>query len=328
MAAETTAEAAPRDAIRALVDAGRRGSAFIILLGLMLAFSLLTDRFATTSNLTNVLIQTAPVVMVTVGMTLVMLTAGIDLSVGSVAALGGALAAGLVTRDGWPVLAAMFVALVLGSGLGLVNGALVVFGRLPPFVATLAMLSVARGLTLAYTEGRPIAIREYADFTFWRDGVIGPIPVPIATALLVLVVAWMVLRMTRFGLHVYATGGNEETSRLAGVPTSRIKLIAYATSGSLAALTGLQLTARLYSAQPRTGVGLELDAIAAAVLGGVSLFGGVGGVVGAAIGALIIGVLGNGLNLLRVPSYHQQVVQGLLLVAAVVIDLYTKRRRR
>ncbi len=306
----------------------RRGSAFIILFGLMFAFSQLTDRFLTASNLTNVLVQTAPVVMVTVGMTLVMLSAGIDLSVGSVAALAGALAAGLVVRDGWSVPLAMVVAVIAGAGLGLVNGALVVFGRLPPFVATLAMLGVARGLTLAYSEGKPIAIREYADFTYWRDGMVGPVPVPVVMASVILLVVWVLLRATRFGLHIYAIGGNEETTRLAGVPTDRVKLIVYTASGFLAALTGLQLTARLYSAQPRTGVGLELDAIAAAVLGGVSLFGGVGGVIGATVGALIIGTLGNGLNLLRVPSYHQQVVQGVLLVIAVIIDLYTKRYRR
>jgi ribose transport system permease protein len=313
--------------VRVLAEVARRGSVFIILLALMLIFSALTDRFLTVSNLTNVLIQTAPVVIVTVGMTLTMLMAGIDLSVGSVAAVTGALAAGLVVREGLPVLLAMAVALIVGGALGWANGALVVFGRLPPFVATLAMMGVARGLALAYTEGKPIAIREYEDFTYWREGMIGPLPVPIVMALVVLASALIALRLTRFGLHIYAIGGNEETTRLAGVPTNRIKLIVYTLSGVTAALTGLQLTARLYSAQPRTGVGLELDAIAAAVLGGVSLFGGVGGVVGATVGALIIGVLGNGLNLLRVPSYNQQVFQGILLVVAVVVDLHTKRRR-
>ena len=192
-----------------------------------------------------------------------------------------------MTRNGLPVELAMLAALALGFGLGLVNGSMVVFGKLPPFVATLAMLGVARGLTLLYTEGKPIA-QLPETFTFWGRGSVGPIPAPVIVWVVVAVLAWLLLTRTRFGLHVYAIGGNMDTSRLAGVPVNRVRLIAYGLSGMLAALAGLLLTARVYSAQPQAGTGLELEAITAAALGGISLFGGVGTIPGAVVGALLV----------------------------------------
>lgn len=304
----------------------QRASGLLILIPLSLILALLSDNFLTVSNLTNVALQTSLVAIVTIGMTLTMLMAGIDLSVGSICALAGAIAAGLMSRNGWPVTSAMLAGIALGAGLGAVNGLLTVYGHLPPFVSTLAMLGVARGLTLVYTEGKPIAGLDKA-FTFWGTGNLGSIPIPIIVWLIVLVLAHLTLRHTRFGLYIYAIGGNEETSRLAGIRISSIKIIVYSLSGALAGLTGLLLTARLWSAQPQMGTGLELDAIAAAVLGGVSLFGGVGNVIGACIGALIVGILGNGLNLLRIPSYYQQVIKGVVFILAVIVDLYAKRRR-
>ncbi len=303
----------------------RRGMVFFILIGLVVLFSLTSDRFLTERNLVNILVQNAHIIVVTVGMAIVMIVGGIDLSVGSVAALCGAITAGLMTRSGLPVELAMLAGLALGFGLGVVNGAMVVFGKLPPFVATLAMLGVARGLTLVYTEGKPIA--QLPDtFTFWGRGTVGPIPAPLIVWIVVVVLAWLLLTRTRFGLHIYAIGGNIDTSRLAGVPVNRVRLIAYGLSGMLAALAGLLLTARVYSAQPQAAAGLELEAITAAALGGVSMFGGVGNIPGAVVGALLVGVLGNGMNLLRVASYPQQIIQGAVLILAVAIDMITAQR--
>ena len=312
---------------KALAIGLRRGTVFLILLTLGLFFASTSDRFLQERNLTNILVQNAHIIVVTMGMALTMLTAGIDLSVGSVAALAGAISAGVIVRDGVPVGLGMAVGLALGAALGAVNGLLIVYGRLPPFVATLAMLSVARGLTLVYTEGRPIAGMG-DEYTFWSRGQIGPVPAPVVVWVVVVLVVWLLLTRTRFGLHIYAIGGHEQTARLAGVRVNRIKVLTYTISGLLAALGGLLLTARVYSAQPQAAVGLELDAIAAAVLGGVSLFGGVGSVLNAVVGALLVGVLGNGMNLLRVPSYPQQVIQGVVLVLAVMVDMYTKRLER
>lgn len=309
---------------RALAGWLRRGMVFLILLVLAIFFALTSDRFFQGGNLVNIAVQNAHVIVVATGMTLTMLLGGIDLSVGSVAALVGAISAGLIARNGLPTEVALGLGLGLGFLLGLANGALVVYGKLPPFVATLAMMGVARGLTLVYTEGRPIS--GLGDtYTFWGTGKFGTVPAPIVLAVVVVVLAWLLLTRTRFGLHIYAIGGGEETSRLAGVAVNRVKLLTYAISGLLAGLGGMLLAARLWSAQPQIGVGLELDAIAAAVLGGVSLFGGVGGVLGAVVGALIVGVLANGMNLLRVASYPQQVIQGIVLVLAVTVDMYTKR---
>lgn len=304
----------------------KRLSGVIILIIVTLIFSIAADNFLAVSNMSNILLQTSIVGITTIGMTFVMLTAGIDLSVGSVAALSGAIAAGMMSREGWPIILAMICGLGLGTLLGAVNGGLIVFGGLPPFVATLAMLGIARGLTLVYTEGKPIAGLPES-FTNIGSGTIGPVPIPIVIWLLVLIVAYLVLNYTRFGLYIYAVGGNQETSRLAGVRVNRIKITAYCISGFLAALTGLLLTSRLWSAQPQMAVGLELEAIAAAVLGGVSLFGGVGSVIGACIGALIVGVIGNGLNLTRIPSYYQQVIKGVVFILAVLVDIYSKQER-
>lgn len=310
----------------------RRTVVLLFLIALGLYFSSESEQFLTERNLTNIAQQNAHVIIVTIGMTLTMLVGGIDLSVGSVAALGGAVSAGLIVREGLPIEAAVILTLAMGFGIGLTNGALVVFGKLPPFVATLSMMGVARGLTLLYTNGKPISGMGDAYTRWGRDTlsvpVVGDVPLPVIVALAVVLLALLLLTRTRFGLHIYAVGGHQETSRLAGVPVSRVQLLTYGISGMLAALAGMLLAARLYSAQPQMGVGLELDAIASSVLGGVSLFGGVGNVPGAVVGGLLIGVLGNGMNLLRVASYQQQMIQGIVLVVAVTVDMYTKRLER
>lgn len=305
----------------------QRASGLFLLVLVATIFTLLSDRFLTVSNFTNIALQTSVVAVATIGMTLTMLAAGIDLSVGSVAALSGAMVAGLMTRNGLSVPVAILLGIGIGSALGAINGVLAVYGKLPPFVATLAMLGIARGLTLVYTEGRPISGLDET-FTFLGSGNLGPIPMPVVVWLVILLIVSFVLRYTKFGLYVYAIGGNEETARLAGIRTNQIKVIVYALSGALASVTGILLTARLWSAQPQMAAGLELDAIAASVLGGVSLFGGVGSVVGACIGAFIVGMLGNGLNMLRVPSYYQQVIKGVVFIIAVIFDMYAKRQAK
>ena len=285
---------------RKLADFLRRTSVFLILLLIGLGFALASNEFLTVSNLLNVALQTSIIAIVAIGMTFTILTAGIDLSVGSLMALCGAIAAGLVVRQGLGTYEAIGLALAAGLIMGAVNGLLIVRGGMPPFVATLAMLAIARGGTLVYTQGRPIAGIDQ-DFIFWGTGQILGVPVPVVLLIFLAIAGYIITRHTRFGLYVYATGGNEEPTRLAGVSTDRIKLAVYMISGFTAALGGVLLTARLWSAQPNAATGWELDAIAAPVLGGTSLFGGVGSIGGTIIGAFIIGVMSNGLNLMGVP---------------------------
>ena len=310
-----------------IISGLQRASGLFLLVLVATIFTLLSDRFLTISNLTNIALQTSIVAIATIGMTLTMITAGIDLSVGSIAALSGALVAGFMTRNNISMPLAIALGIAIGSSLGAINGILTVYGKLPPFVSTLAMLGVARGFTLVYTEGRPISGLDET-FTCLGSGHLGPVPMPVVIWVAILLILFFILKYTKFGLYMYAIGGNEETARLAGIPTNRIKVIVYALSGALASVTGILLTARLWSAQPQMAAGLELDAIAASVLGGVSLFGGVGSVVGASIGALIVGMLGNGLNLLRVPSYYQQVIKGVVFILAVIFDMYAKKQAK
>jgi ribose transport system permease protein len=309
-----------------ILDIASRYSGFFILIGIAAIFSLASEDFLEASNLMNIARQTSIIAILAIGMTFVMLTAGIDLSVGSMVALAGALAAGLAVQQELGTFAGIAIALLVGAGIGVINGLLIVWGKLPPFAATLAMLAIARGLTLLYTQGRPIAGIDEA-FIFLFNGQVLGISMPVIILAVVFIIAFITLRYTHFGRNVYATGGNEEVSRLAGIPTARITISAYVISGFLAALGGVLLTARLWSAQPNAAVGLELDAIAAPVLGGVSLFGGVGSVAGTMVGAFILGILSNGLNLMEVPSFYQQVIKGVVLVLAVMLDIMTKRRR-
>ncbi len=302
-----------------------RYSTFLILAALMLLFSLVSSRFLQVNNLLNIVDQSALLAIVAIGVTYTIISGGIDLSVGSVVALVGAVSAGLIVRAGLPVPVGILLGLVFGALLGLVNGLFVVYGRLQPFVATLAMMAIARGLTLLYTQGRPISGMGEA-YTFFGSR-LGPIPVSILVLLVVVLVSGTVLRRTPFGAYVYAVGGNEETTRLAGVAVSRVKLGAYAFSGLMAAVGGIILTARLWSAQPQAATGLELQAIAATVLGGASLMGGAGTILGTVAGALIMGVLANGLNLAGVSSYLQQVITGGIFILAVLLDMWTKRQK-
>lgn len=314
-----------------------RYGSLIFLILLWAGLALATPDFLTVPNLLNVGLQTSVLAIVGMGQAFTMLTAGIDLSVGSMIALTGALAAGLAASgtslptgtyagQGLSPYLAIFLALAVGALLGAVNGILYVRGGIPPFVATLAMLAGARGLTLVYTGGYVIPAVDPV-LTYLGTGQVGPMPAPILVTAVLFVVLWFVLAQTRFGLHVYAVGGNEETARLAGVHTNAVLVAVYVISGLMAAVGGVILMGRLNSAQPNVAVGFELDAIAAPVIGGVSLFGGVGTLQGTLIGAFIMGTLNNGMNLLGIDPYLQQVIKGLVFMLAVAWDFYSKRSR-
>jgi len=294
------------------------------LLGLCVVLWALTPHFLTVSNLLNVVEQAAIIAIVAVGMTFVIITGGIDLSVGSVLAFAGVVMASTLHAD-VPVPLALAVALGTGLFCGLVNGALITLGRLPPFIATLGMMSVARGIALMFTEGRPISGFS-GGFRSLATGEVLGIPVSVVVMVGVYVVAHFVLTRTKLGRYTYAIGGNEEAALLSGVNVKLYKAAVYGISGMLSGVAAVILTARLNSAQPIAGMMYELDAIAATVIGGTSLLGGEGTVVGTLIGALIMAVLRNGLNILGVSSFVQQVVIGSVIIAAVLIDMWLKRR--
>nr|WP_245824134.1 ribose ABC transporter permease [Sporomusa malonica] len=291
------------------------------LLGLLLislALALLSDRFLTVNNLLNVTRQVSLNAIISVGMTLVILTGGIDLSVGSIVAMAGSITAGLMAA-GQGMGTAVIAGMVVGSILGLINGLLITKGKIPPFIATMGMMTVARGYTLVYTEGRPITgLTE--DFRWLGAGYIMGIPVPVVIMALIFISAYFLLKKNQLGRYIYAIGGNEEAARLSGISTKKILVTVYTLSGLLAGLSGIILTSRLNSAQPTAGMGFELDAIAAVVLGGTSLAGGLGTIGGTLVGAMIIGVLDNGLNLLNVSSFYQQVAKGAVILLAVLLD--------
>ncbi|MSO63337.1 MAG: ribose ABC transporter permease [Acidobacteria bacterium] len=285
----------------------------------------LTPHFLTVSNLLNIAQQTSINAIVAVGMTFVIISGGIDLSVGSIVALAG-VALGAMLQTGYPLPVALAAALAAGTACGMLNGALVSVGGLPPFIATLGMMSAARGTALVFTEGRPISGFDDG-FRVLATGSIGFVPAPVVVMILVYVVAHIVLTRTTFGRYVYAIGGNEEATRLSGVAVRFHKTLIYGTSGLISAVAAIVLTARLNSAQPIAGMMYELDAIAATVIGGTSLMGGQGTLAGTLVGALIMGVLRNGLNLLGVSSFLQQIVIGVVIVSAVLVDTMLKRHK-
>jgi ribose transport system permease protein len=287
---------------------------------------ILTPHFLTLSNLLNVAEQTSINAIVAVGMTFVILSGGIDLSVGSIVAVSGVVL-GMALRDEQPLALALLAALVTGSICGLLNGLLVSFGNLPPFIVTLGMMSIARGAALLITEGRPVSGFQ-SSFRLLATGRIGFIPAPVVATAIVYIAAHFVLTRTTFGRYVYAIGGNEEATRLSGVAVRFHKTMIYAVSGLMSAAAAIILTARLNSAQPIAGMMYELDAIAATVIGGTSLMGGEGTLGGTLVGALIMGVLRNGLNLLGVSSFLQQIVIGAVIVVAVLLDTVLKRKHR
>lgn len=293
---------------------------FIGLILLVVVISVLNTAFLDLSNLLNLLRQVSINGLIAFGMTFVILTGGIDLSVGSILALSSAFTAILITSGLDPIVA-LIVGVLGGFLLGVFNGVLVTFGSMAPFIATLATMTIFRGLTLVITDGNPITdLGDSYLFQLFGKGYFFGTPVPAVTMIIVFIVLAIILQKTTFGRHTYAIGGNEVASKISGIKVNKVKILIYGISGLMSALAGAILTSRLNSAQPTAGTSYELDAIAAVVLGGTSLTGGKGRIVGTLIGVLIIGVLNNGLNLLGVSSFYQQVVKGIVILIAVLID--------
>jgi len=293
------------------------------LIGLTILFviiSVLNSSFLEISNLQNLLRQVSINAIIAFGMTFVILTSGIDLSVGSILALSSAFMANFIVGGMNPVFA-ILVSAIIGLMLGAINGCVIAYGKVAPFIATLATMTIYRGATLVFTNGNPISGLTQDEFFlgFGQGDVLG-LPVPAFTMFVAFLFLWFILQKTSLGRHTYAVGGSEKVSFIAGIKINRIKIFAYALTGMLSAIAGAIITARLNSAQPTAGTGYELDAIAAVVLGGTSLAGGKGHIVGTLIGALIIGTLNNGLNILDVSSFYQQVVKGIVILLAVLAD--------
>jgi ribose/xylose/arabinose/galactoside ABC-type transport system permease subunit len=304
---------------------GRQFGTLFGLIGLCILLWILTPHFLTISNLLNVAEQTAIIAIVAVGMTFVIITAGIDLSVGSVLAFSGVVMASAL-HAAVPLPVALLAGLAAGCVCGTLNGLFISIGRLPPFIATLGMMSVARGAALMFTDGRPVS--GFSDgFRQIAVGEVLHLRFPVIIMAATYVAAHFILTRTKLGRYAYAIGGNEAATVLSGVNVKLYKTIVYSLAGMLSGLAAVILTARLNSAQPIAGIMYELDAIAATVIGGTSLMGGEGTVVGTLIGALIIGVLKNGLNLLEISSFTQQVVIGSVIIFAVLLDMALKRNK-
>lgn len=297
---------------------------FIGLILLVIIISILNSAFLEPSNLFNLLRQVSINGLIAFGMTFVILTGGIDLSVGSTLALSSALVAILMV-SGVDGIIAIIIGCTFGAVLGAINGFLITLGKMAPFIATLATMTVFRGVTLVITDGNPITNLNgsYAFQLFGRGYFIG-IPVPAITMFITFIILYVILHKTIFGRQTYAMGGNEKAAFISGIKVNKLKVCIYGLAGLMSALAGAILTSRLNSAQPTAGMSYELDAIAAVVLGGTSLTGGKGRIVGTLIGVLIIGVLNNGLNLLGVSSFYQQVVKGVVIIIAVLIDRKNK----
>ena len=279
--------------------------------------------FLTVPNIINIGIQAAVVAIMAFGMTFVIVTSGIDLSVGSVAALSAMVSAWMFSNVGLPGWLTLIIGLLIGLLAGAASGLAIAYGKLPAFIATLAMMSVARGLTLVISGGTPVATSGAVNHL---GADLGPIPVPVIMLALAGVVCWFILSRTVLGRSLYAIGGNEEAARLSGIPVRRILVAVYALAGLFAGLAGLVLAGRLSSAQPQAGLGYELDAIAAVVIGGASLSGGSGKASGTFIGAVLLAVIRNGLNILNVSSFWQQVVIGCVIALAVGFDVFRSKK--
>jgi ribose transport system permease protein len=311
-----------------------RFQSLLALVILCFVLGLMTDIFFTSANMLNVMRQISVNICISVGMTLVILTGGIDLSVGSILALSGAITAGLLksglelpffdTFIGFTLLGAILAGLLTGTSLGAFNGLVITRFKVPPFVATLAMLTIARGLALLYTNGFPISGLG-SKFSFLGTGWFLGIPVPVWISIMVVLTALFITNKTKLGRYIYAIGGNESAAELSGINIKKIKTIVYAIAGGLAAIGGIIVTSRLDSAQPNAGASYELDAIAAVVIGGTSLSGGKGTIGGTVLGAIIIGVLNNGLVLMNVSPFWQLVIKGIVILLAIIIDKHNSK---
>jgi ribose transport system permease protein len=297
----------------------------LIALTLILAlFSSMSGNFLTRNNMFNILRQISANAIIAFGMTFVLLIGGIDLSVGSIVAATNCISIGLMVR-GLPIGLSILSGILLGAAIGFVNGVVIAKGRIPPFIATLAMMTIGRGIAYVYTGGRPVRFDN--DSLSWiGNGYVGTIPVPVLIMCCCLLFFGFMLHKTRFGARVYAVGGNREAAKYSGIEISAVEISVYVISGILSSGSGIILGSRMLSAQPVSGQGAELDAIAAVVLGGTSLSGGVGSLGGTFIGALFIGVMNNGLNIIQVPFYWQQIIKGVVIIVAVFVDVVKNRK--
>ncbi|KIS03801.1 ABC transporter permease [Paucilactobacillus wasatchensis] len=292
------------------------------LLILVIFVSIMNSSFLNVNNLMNLFQQVSVNALIAFGMQFVILTAGIDLSVGSILALSGAFAAQMILM-GMPPLLAFLIGVVMGAIFGAFNGALIAYGKAAPFIVTLATMSVFRGATYVLTNGNPITgpkMNNSLSFQFLGQGYLFGIPFQVYIMIIFYVIAYLLLHKTTFGRKTYALGGNEKAAFVAGVNTKKLIILIYTIAGFLSAVGGMILTSQLASAQPDAGTGYEMDAIAAVVLGGTSLAGGKGKMFGTLVGALIIGVLNNGMNLLGISSFYQQIVKGIVILTAVLLD--------
>ncbi|MEW9672248.1 ABC transporter permease [Ammoniphilus sp. 3BR4] len=299
---------------------------FLIFIAMVVLVSILTPAFLSSQNLINVVRQISFIGIVAMGVTMVIITTGIDLSSGSVIALVSVITASFAQGD-HPLILALVLGLGVGALAGFINGTISAKGAIPPFIATLGMMIAARGLALLYSDGRPIGGLSES-FLFIGQGEIAGIPVPIIIFVIMGIISHLMLSKTKFGKYTYAIGGNEQAARICGINVDRYKIMIYTYAGFLSALAGIMLTSRISAGQPSMGVMYELDAIAAAVIGGTSLSGGIGTIPGTIIGALIIGVLNNSLDLMNVSSYWQQILKGGIIVTAVLIDSRKNKKKK
>lgn len=301
---------------------------FGILIGfvaLCVALSIISPAFLTEANILNILRQVSTNANLALGMTLVIIICGIDLSVGSIVALSGTVTGGLIAFSGVPIPIAVLIGILVGTLAGAFNGVVVAYTGIPSFIVTLAMLNIARGAAYVYTGGQPIRVMNEG-FNVLGAGYLGPIPLPVIYSFIFLVITFLILNKTKLGRHIYAVGGNKEAARFTGIKIKKVEIFVYTFSGFLAAFSGVVLAARMFSGQPTVGNGFELDAIAAVVLGGTSMTGGIGKIGGTLIGVLVIGVLNNGLNLLNINSFWQLIIKGIVILAAVYVDMMKKRK--
>lgn len=303
----------------------RQFGTLIGLFALIVMFWILSPYFLTFSNMLNIAQQTSINAIIAIGLTFVIISGGIDLSVGSVLAFAGVVTAGALNAE-LPIIIAVMIGMLVGFLCGAVNGILIGWGHLPPFISTLGMMSIARGAALLFTNGRPISGFS-SGFRTIAEGHLLFIPLPVIIMIVLYIIGHIVLTRTILGRYTYAIGGNEEAAILSGIHVKLNKLFIYGISGLLSGMAAILLTARLNSAQPIAGIMYELDAIAAAVIGGTSLMGGEGVLIGTLIGAFIMGVLRNGLNIMGVSSFIQQTIIGTVIIAAVLIDMILKKRK-
>jgi len=324
---ETKAKGLNREWMNAFL---KKYAIVLILLAMFILMSVLAPAFLQPRNLLNVVRQISVIGLIAMGVTMAIILTGIDLSSGSVLAVAAVVAASLAQRSDWPtrmypnlpelpVIVPLAAGLVVGALCGLINGALIAKFKIPPFIATLGMMTAARGVALLYSDGRPISTLT-ASFNFLGQGEVLGVPFPIIILIIMAVITHVMLNNTRFGRHVYAVGGNEQAALISGVSLDSVKMKVYTYAGLLSGLAGVVLASRISSGQPGLGSGYELDAIASAVIGGTSLSGGIGTVWGTMVGALIIGVLNNGLDLLNVSAYWQMIVKGAIIIVAIIID--------